>query len=83
MAEWISYQDGATYVGYKDGTVVAYGYEREPSRPGLMIASGWSAHPLVDENARHLGHLCVDAEPAEFRAAMTAWAEEHGGVAVG
>jgi hypothetical protein len=55
---------------YDDGTVVAYGFEREPPRPGLMIASLWSAHPLDDPEAKHVRHLCVDATPAELKAAL-------------
>lgn len=69
----------ANYISYPDGTVVAWGRE-EGGESNLWIASAWSAHPVLDTGAVHLGHLCVDAEWPQLRAALDAWAEEHGRV---
>jgi hypothetical protein len=63
----------ATYRIFDDGTVVAYGPERDTSRPGLWIASAWSTHPLDDPEARHIKHLCLDATRAELHEAFTNW----------
>lgn len=57
----------ATYYRYDDGTVVAFGRELEPSGTSpKWIASVWSADPIRDDGAEHLGHLCVDASQREL-----------------
>jgi hypothetical protein len=64
---------GTWYRTYEDGTVVAFGPEDGPEFPDRWIASGWSAHPLDDDSAVHLGHLCVDAPRSELETALTNW----------
>jgi hypothetical protein len=63
----------ATYRIFDDGTVVAYGPERDAARPNLWIASAWSAHPLDNPDAVHLGHLCLDAPRVELDRALADW----------
>lgn len=61
------------YRTFEDGTCIAYGPEREPLTEGDMIASAWSAHPQVDGNAKHLGHIAVDARPRVVEEKLVEW----------
>lgn len=65
-----------TYRIHHSGRVVAYGPERDGPQSGLWIASEWSAHPLIHDDAVHLRHLCADATRAELQQALREWESE-------
>ena len=69
----MSGQGPATYRIFDDGTVVAYGRERDASRPNRWIASAWTAHPLDSPEAEHIKHLCLDAPRSELSQALADW----------
>jgi hypothetical protein len=63
----------AWYRTYEDGTVIAYGYDPSMPMADLWIASAWSAHPLDDPQAEHLGYLCSAAFRSERDEALLSW----------
>ncbi len=67
-----------THIRYEtrelDEHVVAWGLESDsPAGRRLWIASEWSAHPLENDDAEHLRHLCVDATRAELGRQIRMW----------
>lgn len=54
-------EDTARYRTYDNGETIAYAREREGPRDGLWAASLWSKHPLDNDDAKHIRHLCVDS----------------------
>jgi hypothetical protein len=62
-----------------DGTVVAWGREKDPPNDtSCWGASAWTADPRTEE-ASHIGRLCADADHEERDRAIDAYLDAHGG----
>lgn len=65
------------YIEAGDGTVVAWGEERDPpGRDRRWGASAWTSDPRRD-GARHIDRLVADATYNECQAAIGAYLAQH------